>query len=532
MQPHESDVCIIGGGISAAMLAQKLSELRPGIAITVIEAGQRLFDFENRMKYRQRQIDYGENAWPGDFIEDQAAAGVISRTMAVGGSALHWGGTCNRFSEEDLRLKSMYGLATDWPVEWNELEKFYCEAERRLGVSGEPSPLPQDARSEPYPMPAMVLSHNLFELKKWAVKSGIPFWSTPQAKNTVPYDGRAKCIRCNTCMICPTGARYSPDFTFKRLLAEKKIALHDQTLIRKLVLHDSKHVIVAAQGVNRAKPTDAVEYRAPLFVLASGYAWSPHLLLLSRNSRFPNGLANRSGLVGKYMCGHAFISAFIEIDAKIYPGMNEQHALISRQFFRCKPGGPYVRHDLRIWESAAGREPRIRTTNGSILLGDDLLAEWRGRAARGTARVRGYYDAHPDRESSLTLDDSKRNRWGDPLPKIEHRLDAPTVARQEATRRHLVGIFEKLARNNSGKILNVNTGNYLDHPAGGCRMGNNADSSVCDSFGQTHDHENLFVVGAPLLPTAGCTNGTLTFVALTLRSAERIANHYRNNTHV
>jgi choline dehydrogenase-like flavoprotein len=207
MQRIESDVCIIGGGISSAMLAQKLAELRPGTAINIIEAGKKLFDLENRMEYRRRSLLYGENAWPGDFIEDQPAQGIISRTMVVGGSAMHWGGTCNRFSEEDLRLKSMYGLYVDWPIEWKELEKFYCEAERRLGVSGEPSPLPEDARSESYPMKAMELTYNLVQLKKWGEKSGIPFWSTPQAKNTVPYDGRAQCVRCNTCAICPTGAR-------------------------------------------------------------------------------------------------------------------------------------------------------------------------------------------------------------------------------------------------------------------------------------------------------------------------------------
>src|SRR5262249_27634682 len=155
--------------------AQKLSELRPGAAITVVEAGQRLFDLDKRMDYRRRAIEYGENPWNGDFIEDQSAQGIISRTMAVGGAALHSGGTCNRLSEEDLRLKSMYGLATDWPIEWKELEKFYCEAERRLGVSGHLSPFPEDWRSEPYPMPAMTMTHNLIELKKWAEKSGVPF---------------------------------------------------------------------------------------------------------------------------------------------------------------------------------------------------------------------------------------------------------------------------------------------------------------------------------------------------------------------
>ena len=177
MARYEADVVIIGGGITAAMVAQRLSELRPGLSIIVVEAGKRLFDAENRFDYRERSLEYGENPWPGDFIADQSARGVISRAMAVGGSALHWGGTCNRFSEEDLRLKSMYGLAVDWPLEWKELERFYCEAERRLGVSGEPSPLPDDWRSEPYPMPAMTMTYNLTQLKGWAEKSGTPFWT-------------------------------------------------------------------------------------------------------------------------------------------------------------------------------------------------------------------------------------------------------------------------------------------------------------------------------------------------------------------
>ena len=145
--------------------------------------------------------------------------------MAVGGSALHWGGVCNRFSEEDTRLKSMYGLAVDWPIEWEELERYYCEAERRIGVSGEPSPLAGGlAHREPYPMPAMPMTWNLMQLKAWAEKSGIPFWTTPQAKNTVEgYDGRSICRRCNTCEICPTGARYSPDWTFKQLLDRQEV---------------------------------------------------------------------------------------------------------------------------------------------------------------------------------------------------------------------------------------------------------------------------------------------------------------------
>jgi quinoprotein glucose dehydrogenase len=108
------------------------------------------------------------------------------------------------------------------------------------------------------------------------------------------------------------------------------------------------------------------------------------------------------------------------------------------------------------------------------------------------------------------------------MPKIEHRLDDATRAREAATRAHVQGVFASLAKASNGRIVNNSEGDYLDHPGGGCRMGTDPAASVCDSFGRTHDHENLFVVGAPTTPTGGCTNGTLTFVALTLRSAEEI----------
>ena len=104
-----------------------------------------------------------------------------------------------------------------------------------------------------------------------------------------------------------------------------------------------------------------------------------------------------------------------------------------------------------------------------------------------------------------------------------HRYDEATTARQAASKQHVLDLFNRMARASNGKIVSTSEGDYLDHPAGGCRMGTDPATSVCDSFGRTHDHENLYVVGAPTLPTGGCTNATLTFVALTLRSSERIA---------
>jgi quinoprotein glucose dehydrogenase len=527
MAVHECDVCVIGGGITAAMLIERLADLKPGLRITAVEAGRSIFDRENRGTYQRRLLEYGEHPWHDDYIEDQQARGMISMTMAVGGQALHWGGASNRFSEEDLRLKSMYGLATDWPIAWDELEKFYVQAEHRLNVAGDPSPYSEDRRSGPYPQPAMPLSYNLQVLKKWAEQSGMKFSPLPMSRNvSAPFDGRGACGLYDTCGdVCPTGARYSPDYTYQQLIAAKKVTLHDRTLVRKLSLADGRDTIAAAHGYHQDRPGDVIEYRARMFVLASGQCWSPHLLLLSANARFPNGIANRSGLVGRYMAGHKFISAQAMIDEETFPGQNMTHSLISREYFRCAPGKPFVRHDTRVWESSAGKEPRLRSPEGALLLGDELLNDWRQRALKGSSvRLRAYYDSHPSADSRLTLDPANKNRYGDPMPKIDRQLDAAATAREGATLAHCTEVFERMAKASNGRLTGKpSVSNYWDHPAGGCRMGTDPAQSVVDNFGRAHDHENLFVIGAPTLPTGGCTNGTLTFVALSLRSAIKIS---------
>jgi quinoprotein glucose dehydrogenase len=244
---------------------------------------------------------------------------------------------------------------------------------------------------------------------------------------------------------------------------------------------------------------------------------------MSANSRFPNGLANRSGLVGRYMTGHAFVEGRATIDEQTFPGQHRVHSLISREYFRSPADRPFVRHDTRVWEDSTGREARLRDDAGRLLLGDEVFDDWRPRTKGSSVRLRTYLDVHPSADSRLTLNSASKNRYGDPMPKIEHRFDEATSARLATNKQHVRDVFARLARASNGKLVRTFDGDYLDHPAGGCRMGSNPATSVCDSYGRTHDHENLYVIGAPTLPTGGCTNGTLTFVALTLRSAARIA---------
>ncbi len=518
----ESDICIIGSGITAALIAEKLSEERD-TRIVVVEAGDDVVPLGARGGLRQRFVDYGESPWPHDHLDGYEVDGMQSRSMCVGGLAMHWGGVTPRFTPEDFRLKSLYGVGDDWPISYDDLEPFYQEAEERMGVAGEQGPSEADGpRSKPYPQPALTLTYNLELLKPWGEKIA-PFWSQPSAKNSVPYRGRAACCRNDTCFpICPVGAKYSPDFTWNALNAAGKVELVTRTLVRKLELERGADRISHAVAVNRDRPDEPVEFHAKTFVLAAGYIWSPHLLLLSATGRFPTGLANRAGLVGKYMNGHRNVSAFIRLPLRLYPGMNGQHSLMSHRFMRPGKLARFVRHDLRIWEASFGAEPRVRDDQGRLLLANDLLADWRKRAERGTARVRAYYDVLPHRESAVTLDPNRKNPWGDPLPKISYRDSDDSAALRGHTEDSIKQLFQRMAKAGDGEILRTGVDDFQDHPGGGCRMGKDATSGVCDGFGRTFDHENLFVVGAPTTVSGSCCNATLTFVALGLRAASGI----------
>lgn len=527
-QVIECDICIIGSGITAAMVAEKLAAERD-VRIVVVEAGDETLPLGRRAEHRQRFLAYGENPWPDDHIQDQTADDIQSRSMQVGGLAMHWGGVTPRFSPEDFRARSLYGVGDDWPVSYEELDPFFQEGEERMGVAGAQGPPELDPRSKPYPLPALPLTYNLELLKGWGEKAGIPFWSQPSAKNSIPYDGRAVCCRSDTCApVCPIGAKYSPDFTWKALRQDPEFQLITRTLVRRLILEDNSDRIDHALAVRRDAPDNPVVFRAKTFVVAGGYTWSPHLLLLSANPRFPDGLANGSGLVGRYMTGHRNVNAFVELPIKLYPGINMHHSLVTKKFMRPGPLEKYVRHDLRIWESDFARQPRLRDDSGKILLGDAVLQDWRKRTQTGVARVRGYYDVLPARESALTLDPSKRNRWGDPLPRLQFRDSDTSLALRQHTEDSIKGLFEMMARVGDGKILSMRSSDFQDHPAGGCRMGHDPATSVTDKFGRTHDHENLFVVGAPTCVTGGCANGTLTFVALSLLAASKIAEDFPN----
>jgi quinoprotein glucose dehydrogenase len=221
------------------------------------------------------------------------------------------------------------------------------------------------------------------------------------------------------------------------------------------------------------------------------------------------------------------VNAFVDVPFEVYPGMNGQHSLLSQHFMRTGAGPRYLRHDYRIWESGVGKGPRVRGDDGRLLLGDEILDDWRARTSgRGTARLRAYYDVLPARNSEVALHATSTNPWGDPLPVVSF-VDSPeSAALREYSETTIEERFRELVDAGGGEVMSVRPSDAKEHPGGGCRMGADPTTSVVDSHGRSHDHENLFVVGAPTFVTAGCTNGTLTMAALGIRAAAELGREF------
>ena len=171
------------------------------------------------------------------------------------------------------------------------------------------------------------------------------------------------------------------------------------------------------------------------------------------------------------------------------------------------------------------RGPRpVQDDSGALMLGDAILDDWRKRTQTGVARVRCYYDVLPDKASEITLDSTRRRMRGAiPLPKLSFK-DAPeSVELRSVTEDSIKRLMQDLAKAGKGQLLRTSVDNFQDHPAGGCRMGKTGADSVTDAWGRTHDHENLFIAGRRPSVTGSCANATLTFCALSLRTAAAMA---------
>ncbi|HEV8693862.1 MAG TPA: GMC family oxidoreductase [Lysobacter sp.] len=561
---YDYDVIIVGSGVAGALCAWKLSELG-NYRVLILEAGDNGIGEGQRLEFHHamdRQGNRGDMFAPYLELDSRKAVPSPEKagkpldaqkleekyfdytaqskdsfragyTRLVGGSTWAWRGNCPRFLPTDFAMHSTYGVGRDWPISYDDLEKYYCEAERELGVSGNHDELDGlfgAYRSKPFPMPGIPLTYSDHLVKKSIHNKSVNgakvrVVTTPQARNSQPFDGRPACEGHSNCIpLCPIHAKYDATTHLRRVLANPRVKLKSAAVVTR-VSADKDGQITRAHFRDWRENKDVV-VSAPVIVLAAHAIETPKILLMSN-------VANSSDQVGRNLMDHVQWEIAAEFPEPVYP-------------FR----GPQSVTGIEVFREGAFRSLRsgFRMTIGNDGWGragspakiiDELLTKdkaygpgMRAKIAdRVTRMIRLSFSTEmlPREDNRVDLSPNP-DPLGIPRPRFTFAPDDYCIGGLKAGVEAANALFalmgakvEKKELIENGK-LNWNT---AAHIMGTCIMGSDPKRSVVNQWGRTHDHHNLYVAGSSVFATAATANPTLTLAALTLRTAHAIHRQLR-----
>jgi choline dehydrogenase-like flavoprotein len=455
----------------------------------------------------------------------------VARVKGVGGSTLHWQGMVMRLHESDFAGTAGTGDDPAWPIHYEDIRPHYAAVERAFGVAGADDNPFAPPREEPFPMPAFPPSYSDSLFAPACQRLGIAMHSVPNARNSESYDGRSQCVGYGTCQpVCPSGAKYSADVHADR--AEQRGArVLDRVPVQRLVTDDSGERIGAALYATPDGETH--EQRARQFVLAAGGVEIPRLLLLSAEDTHPEGLANSSGLVGRYFMDHLFAGAGGTLDERTRQNHIGFLTSETHQFYD-QPGQAVTDRDGNVVVPAteeplapmkleffnyAGPSPVELALSGDAW-GDELLSELQDAYGNSIA-MGGLVGQCPDPDNRVTLADDRTDDQGNPVPEIDWSLDERTRRTIERANKIQHAILTELGVDISWTVGPADTGPGYHH-MGTTRMGTDPTGSVVDPRLRTHDLSNLSIASSSVFPAAGAMNPTLTIGALALKAADHV----------
>jgi choline dehydrogenase-like flavoprotein len=533
------DFVIVGSGAAGGVMARELAQ--GGFDVLLLEQGPRLqaTDFEHdELKYSQLDgITNSREKSPQTFrrlpqdVAKRQRALVYARV--VGGSSTHFTANYWRFHDVDFKERSLLGGIAgtgfaDWPITYDELEPYYTKVEWEVGVSGLAGASPFDPwRSKPYPMPPLPVKSSGVLLERGARKLGLHPFPAPMAIVSAPFRGRPACINCGFCMGfgCEVMAKSSTLYT---MIPEAEATGRCEVRSNSYVFNIDTDQRGRASGV-RYFDGDGHEQlqKARTVIVCANGAETPRLLLNSASSRFPNGLANSSGLVGKYLMfnGNGRVDAVFEHELNEYKSV--QVTRILHDFYDSDP--------KRGFYGGGGIDARLGYQPGM----------WALREPPGVPRWGAGFKAHletftrsmcstthstslPVEANSVSIDPQLKDAWGIPAIRVTYR-DHPDDL---ATARFLQDRAAEILQAADAKLVrqdDVIERTTSVHQLGTCRMGNDRQTSVIDKYHRAHDVPNLFLCDGSSFVTSGRGQPTQTIQALAFRAAEHIGRMARSN---
>lgn len=431
--------------------------------------------------------------------------------MVVGGSATHWGGVTVRMRPEDFRTKTQFGYGDDWPLTYEELEPYYCRAERHIGVSGTDEDNPfAPPRSQPFPLPPFELAWDDVQLAGKLKDAGITIHTTPQARTRHEFDGRPGCMNFGVCATCPVGVRYSPNHHLERMRGTK-LTLRSGVSVRRVLVEGgrAKGVVIRENESSREE-----EIGADVVVVAGGAVESARLLLMSKDSANPDGVGNKSGQVGRNLVFHHYYTNVLWYRDPLWAGRLGPPTGQTQQFLnpetRGKHGG--VKVDFHSW--AAAPNPWERTNGAEVLADFEKMKR---------SKLLGLHaESIPSAQKYVTLADEK-DRFGDAFA----RLHYDCAEFDYETHKYSRTLYEKFLRGSGAVegtfVEDLKVFSSGSHHMGTCRMGTDPKTSVVDAYGRVHGVPNLYVAGGSnFVGGSGGVHPTLTMTALAIRTSDRL----------
>jgi choline dehydrogenase-like flavoprotein len=539
------DAVIIGAGAGGGVVAKELAT--HGLSVVVLERGTWVRPSEDRKDdlRNQRTSILGNNSGPAEHgnprvvvdlqgrerIASPSQAGYSNNAACVGGGTLTYGAMAWRYHPNDFRMRSTYGAPEgstleDWPITYDDLEPFYERAEWEIGVSGDDSGNPfKGTRRKPLPMPPLPPTKEQKLLKAAAERLKLHPFEIPMLRNSVPYNGRAGCMRCRWCVgfPCEVDAKCGTQNTVIPVaLATGNCELRTGSMVKEIEFNARGH----ATGVAYFDRNDRLQTQDAAIVVVAGAATeSARLLLNSKHRLWPNGLGNRFDWVGRNLQGHTYTGALGYFEEDLYDDLGPGAGIALCDFNHGNPGlcggamlaNEFIRLPIQFLGMLPPRTPRWGRAHKDAMR----------RYYRHTVAVQGPTQEMPLWESRAQLDPKVKDRWGIPVLRISgdkhpHTLEIgrAMAVKAEAWLREAgaVQTWRKLpGRGVSGG----------QHQAGTCRMGDDSKTSVVDRFGKTHDADNVFVADASLHVTNGGFNPVLTILANAYRIAEHVVTVWR-----
>ncbi|HEY4042518.1 MAG TPA: GMC family oxidoreductase [Rhodopila sp.] len=499
-------VVVVGSGAGGGTLSNELAQ--KGVDVVCLEAGPRLSlsDIVN-----DNDTMFGRLTW----LDKRIGTGELNAGLplwvckTVGGTSVHWAGAALRFQEHEFKARTTYGEIQeanllDWPLSFAEVEPFYDKAEDKMGVTGT------------HGIPRLPGNNNYKVLAAGAKRVGYTeFHSGNMAINSEPRDGRPACHQIGFCMAgCAIGAKWSTLYTeIPKAEATGHFELRPDSMALRIT-HDASGQVTGVIYADKAG--NHYEQKARAVCVAGNAVETPRLLLNSESSKYPDGLGNSSGQVGRNFMRHMSGTVYAIMPGRVNFERGTQMAGIVKDEARFDPRRGF----------AGGYEIETLPGFGLAGLATNLIPNAWGR---DYAQIIEMYDHFagmwlvgedlPQTGNGITLHPTERDQHGLPVPVVHFTDHENDFAMRNHAFKAGRAIYESLGAAQVFELPPFPS----THNMGTCRQSQNPRDGVCNSYGQSHDVPNLFISDGSQFTSSGAENPTLTIAALAIRQAGYVA---------